>query len=239
MVALSTLILAPMSQLGCATACSGVTEDKSSTVRSGPPLAVSVIQRTSSIRPPSRHWKIALCSLSTGRRVAPCFATAAVITSPAETSASLLASAMVPPSSIAAMTGPRPAQPTIAATVISTGLAAASQSARLPPAASIPEPSSAARSSTRQLSSATTAISARNSFAKAASSETLQLAVSATTRQPFASRRIRSSVEVPTEPVAPRMEIERLMKAPASKSRPRWRQEECRQFGRTRRHGPE
>ena len=46
------------------------------------------------------------------------------LASPADTSASLLARAIVPPCSIAAITGPSPAQPTIAATVRSTGLAA-------------------------------------------------------------------------------------------------------------------
>jgi len=50
-----------------------------------------------------------------GSSVAPWRATAAVMTSPADTSASLLARPMVPPCSIAAMVGARPAQPTMAA----------------------------------------------------------------------------------------------------------------------------
>ena len=40
-------------------------------MRNGPPLAVRMIFETSSMRLPARHWKIALCSLSTGRIVAP------------------------------------------------------------------------------------------------------------------------------------------------------------------------
>ena len=39
--------------------------------RNGPPLAVRINLATSSERLPARHWKIALCSLSTGRIVAP------------------------------------------------------------------------------------------------------------------------------------------------------------------------
>ena len=84
-------------------------------VRNGPPLAVRMILATSSLRLPARHWKIALCSLSTGSRVAPLDCAASVISSPAVTSASLLASATVLPASTAAMTGRSPAQPTIAA----------------------------------------------------------------------------------------------------------------------------
>ena len=41
-----------------------------------------------------------------------------------------------------------------------------------------------------------------------------QFAVSATTRQSSRSRRTRSSVEAPIEPVAPRMEIERVIDQP-------------------------
>ena len=171
-VAESTLILAPIDQLGCATACAGVAARSCSGLqpRSGPPLAVSVIRRTSAGSLPARHWKIALCSESTGSSVAPCRATAAVITSPAETSASLLASATIPPCSIAAIVGASPAQPTIAASVTSAPRAAASTSPAGPPAAAMPLPASASRSSGSRLSSDTTASSAPNSRASAASS---------------------------------------------------------------------
>src|SRR5690606_31155379 len=208
----STVIFAPMSQFGCLSACAGLAARNCSRLhsRNGPPLAVSVIERTSSTRPAWRHWKIALCSLSVGSSVAPWRSTAAIITSPAETSASLLASATTPPCSIAAMVGAKPAQPTIAETVTSAPRAAASTSAAAPPAASTPLPASASRKAGRQDSSATTASSAPNSRASAASSAAWQLAVSATTRHSARARRTRSSVEAPIEPVAPRIVIERI-----------------------------
>src|SRR3546814_11164677 len=37
----------------------------------GPPLAVRMMRRTWSMRPPARPWNLAYCSLSTGRNVAP------------------------------------------------------------------------------------------------------------------------------------------------------------------------
>ena len=58
----------PMSQVGCASACSGVTSASSARVRprNGPPLAVRISRRTSSARSPRRHWASAECSESTG-----------------------------------------------------------------------------------------------------------------------------------------------------------------------------
>ena len=58
----------PIAQVGCAMACSGVTSASSARVRprNGPPLAVSTSRRTSSARPPTRHWASAECSESTG-----------------------------------------------------------------------------------------------------------------------------------------------------------------------------
>ena len=145
MVAESMLIFAPMSQLGCATACAGVTPRISSSEKdlNGPPLAVRVILRTWSILPPDRHWNIALCSLSTGNNAAPDRRTAAIINAPAETNASLLAKATVLPASIAAIVEGNPAQPTIEAIVQSTLRLAASTSASAPAAASIPVPANA------------------------------------------------------------------------------------------------
>ncbi len=67
-------------------------------------------------------WKMALCSESTGSKVAPASRTARSITSPAQTSASLLASAMAPPRWIAASVDGSPAAPVIAAMVQSTGM---------------------------------------------------------------------------------------------------------------------
>ncbi len=58
----------PMSQVGCASACSTVTPSRSSALRprNGPPLAVSTSRATSSRAPPRRHWASAECSESTG-----------------------------------------------------------------------------------------------------------------------------------------------------------------------------
>ena len=64
-------------------------------------------------------WKIALCSLSTGRIGTLCFFARGMIRCPAVTRVSLLARAMVFPLSIAAIVGRMPIMPTIAVTSIS------------------------------------------------------------------------------------------------------------------------
>src|SRR5437588_12981924 len=91
--------LRPIVQFGCATASAGVAAAITSgeAVRNGPPLAVRIIFETWSRRLPARHWKIALCSLSTGSSVAPAAVAASVISAPAVTSASLFASATTRP----------------------------------------------------------------------------------------------------------------------------------------------
>ena len=115
-------------------------------VRNGPPEAVSTICSTAPRLPSASAWKIALCSESTGSSVAPASRTARSITSPAQTSASLLASATAPPRRIAASVDGRPAAPVIAAIVQSAGSAAAATTASAPPAVAMPVPASAARS---------------------------------------------------------------------------------------------
>eukprot|EP01022_Parablepharisma_sp_SALTPOND_P013892 TRINITY_DN1866_c0_g2_i1.p1 TRINITY_DN1866_c0_g2~~TRINITY_DN1866_c0_g2_i1.p1 ORF type:complete len:1951 (-),score=559.27 TRINITY_DN1866_c0_g2_i1:2287-8139(-) len=82
MVAESTEILRPMTHLGCATASSTVTRSRvlTSRVRKGPPEAVRRIFSTpwaaiERLQPAGRHWKMALCSLSMGSRLAPWVAT--------------------------------------------------------------------------------------------------------------------------------------------------------------------
>ena len=69
-----------MLQFGWATASSGVTFRISSNSRSrkGPPLAVSMIRSIVSARSRSKHCQIALCSLSTGSRMAPHRATSSI-----------------------------------------------------------------------------------------------------------------------------------------------------------------
>ena len=68
---------------------------------------------------PCKDWKIAECSLSTGRMETPfCFANGIIIC-PAVTSVSLFASAISLPASIAAIVGRTPSIPTMAVTKIS------------------------------------------------------------------------------------------------------------------------
>ena len=73
MVAESMLILAPMDHTGWRSAASGVARAISSVEarRNGPPDAVSTMRSTASRLPSAIAWKIALCSESTGSRVAP------------------------------------------------------------------------------------------------------------------------------------------------------------------------
>ena len=79
-------------------------------------FVVSVNDATVSGRAPCRHWKIALCSLSTGISVGPSSvsAQAAITIFPPATSASLLASSTCSQTSSAAQTASRPAMPTMA-----------------------------------------------------------------------------------------------------------------------------
>src|SRR5207344_2765737 len=94
-VAESIVILAPIYQLGCWSARSGVTSCNSSRLRvqRAPPDAVKIRRRTSSLRWPSNDWKIALCSLSTGKIRTPCRRASSCINFPAMTIGSLLAKA--------------------------------------------------------------------------------------------------------------------------------------------------
>ena len=68
-VAESIVIFGPMRHVGCASASSGVTSASSSRVRprNGPPEPVSTSVSHLVGRGPSRHWKSAECSLSTGQ----------------------------------------------------------------------------------------------------------------------------------------------------------------------------
>ena len=136
-VELSTEILAPMLQLGCATACSGVTPSSSSRFfpRKGPPEPVSRILCSSPFPLPVRHWKMAECSESTGTISAPFSFARAMTRSPAQTSVSLLARAMRFFASIAASVGRRPTAPD---TAVTTQSLSSSVAASIRP--SMPEP---------------------------------------------------------------------------------------------------
>ena len=103
MVAESIVIFAPMVQRGCFKACSLVTERICSFVkpRNGPPDAVRMMRRKGLPALPCRHWKIAECSLSTGRKSTPYLLTASMMRLPPATSVSLLANAMAFPARMA------------------------------------------------------------------------------------------------------------------------------------------
>ena len=134
-----------MRQVGCATAWAGVASRIAAMLcsRKGPPLHVRVIFSIPSTRVKSKHCQIALCSLSTGSRVAPCAATSRMKRLPAQTSTSLLAKATMRPWRTAASVGSSPAAPTIPAITQSAGRSAASTRAARPHATAIPEPDSA------------------------------------------------------------------------------------------------
>ena len=110
------MIFGPMRQVGCASACSGVTSSSSARVRprNGPPEPVSTSVSTCSGSRPSRHWKSAECSLSTGRIRPPPRSRAARASSPAATRLSLFASARSTPRSSAQSVAWTPAKPTTA-----------------------------------------------------------------------------------------------------------------------------
>ena len=74
---------------------------------------------SSSCALPMRHWKMAECSLSTGSRATPFFATASMTMEPPATRVSLLARAMSIPASMAASVGRSPTMPETAVSSIS------------------------------------------------------------------------------------------------------------------------
>ena len=121
MVAESMVILRPITHEGCFNACSTVMPAKSSrgVCRNGPPEAVRIRRRTDSVGRPSRHWKIAECSLSTGSTFTPCLRASAMTISPAMTRISLEATAISFPARIAASAGCNPAVPTMAISTMS------------------------------------------------------------------------------------------------------------------------
>ena len=73
--------------------------------RKGPPEAVSQRRRTELEGLPSRHWKMAECSLSTARTRTPCSRASRMTISPAMTRISLEATAMSLPARMAASAG--------------------------------------------------------------------------------------------------------------------------------------
>ncbi len=110
-------IFGPICQVGCRSARSGVTSGQLAAPTgpgTAPPDEVRITRRTSLGPPQARAWKIAECSLSTGRIVAPRRRARSITSGPATTSVSLLARATVLPASSAAQVPSSPAAPTIA-----------------------------------------------------------------------------------------------------------------------------
>ena len=131
------VIFCPIAQLGCFKASSTRICSSSSLFlpRKGPPDAVISSLSMVLSRSPFRHWKIALCSLSTGRIFTPHCRAKGIIRCPAVTSVSLLARAMSFPALMASIVGRIPIIPTIAVTRISdSSIAASSSRPSMPPA---------------------------------------------------------------------------------------------------------
>ena len=134
-VAESMVIFAPMSHVGCFRASAAVTVCSCSFVnlRNGPPEQVSRIFSISLSPSPTRLWKMAECSLSTGRMGTWYSPASWQMSSPATTSVSLLARQIFFRARMAWMVGSRPEKPTMAVSTMSMGPASTmSQSAFAP-----------------------------------------------------------------------------------------------------------
>jgi len=120
-VAESIVIFRPITHEGCFNACSTVIDANCAcgVCRNGPPDAVSHRRRTDADGFPSRHWKMAECSLSTASTRTSCLRASRMTISPAITRISLDATAMSLPARIAASAGCSPAVPTIAISTMS------------------------------------------------------------------------------------------------------------------------
>ena len=169
-VALSTLILRPIDHFGCLTAISGVMPERSRRPRKGPPEAVKTIRADAraSSEAPTKHWKIALCSLSRGNRVAPERFTSSMRSAPPQTTLSLFARSKRFPARAARKVGSTPAAPTTACTTESTSGSPASSATAAAPArtsASTPAARRAAASSSFFDSVAIATMRGRNSRA--------------------------------------------------------------------------
>ena len=113
----STVIFWPMFQVGWfrASALEAFMIRSFGQVRKGPPEAVRKMRAGFCPFRPSRHWKMALCSLSTGSRVGTPFSTghSFITSSPPATRVSLLARRILLPARRAAIVTSSPATPTM------------------------------------------------------------------------------------------------------------------------------
>src|SRR5688572_8731937 len=215
-VAESTLILAPIAQVGWRSASSGRMWSQVSRGRSrnGPPEAVSTSRRTSSRRPPRSAWWRATCSLSIGRMRVPRALASRVSSRPAATSDSLLASARSLPASSAACTGRRPAAPTIAATTRPAPGWVAASSRPVSPTASRTPGGSSPRTAAAAPASTSATRSGWNSRAWATSASGCRpKAASATMRSLSGWWRTTSSALAPIEPVEPSSATPRVIES--------------------------
>ena len=203
------VIFAPMDQFGCFKASSTWTFFICSLVhpRNGPPDAVNRIFSILFPCSPFKHWKIALCSLSTGRRRTFFSFTSGMMRCPAVTRVSLFARAMSFPASIAAIVGRMPIMPTTAVTRISyPSMTAISKSPSMPETIFVPVSATRTASSFAFSSSQTPQIFGENSrIWLSSASMFLPAAIPTTSISPFA--RTTSKVWVPMEPVEPRIAI--------------------------------
>src|SRR5215216_4899868 len=121
MVAESMVIFGPIRHVGCLSASSGPasTSLALSNEKKGPPDAVNKTSLISSLRLPSRHWKIAECSESTG--IMRLLGARLITHSPPATSDSLLARATRLPACRAPTVAARPAKPTMPFRTMSDG----------------------------------------------------------------------------------------------------------------------
>ena len=169
---------------------------------------------------PWRHWKMALCSESTGKSGTRRSRAAWVMRGPAITSVSLLASAIALPDWMAAIVGRSPAPPTMPERTTSASTCEAS----------VTSPDAPEKISGRGCGSArTTASTARESVIarargrcfrhrSAMSSGLEPRAASPSTRNRVGNWSTSSSVRRPMEPVAPRR-MTRFMRRPAGRRR--------------------
>ena len=203
------VIFCPIAQVGCLRASSGRTSLRLSAVRprNGPPEAVSQILSMRFPASPFRDWKMALCSLSTGRIGTPFDEARGIMICPAVTSVSLLASAIFLPLSIAATVGRTPTMPMMAVTKYSNpSMEATSRSPSMPVRIFTSRSRTRSRRSFAAASSHMTATPGRNSRICSSISPTLCLAQSAVTSMSPCCLAT-SSVCRPMEPVEPKIAI--------------------------------
>ena len=107
----SIVIFAPIDQFGCFNAWALVTWANCSRLkpRKGPPEAVNITFSIGLWDSPTKHWKMAECSESTGKIGTPISRAKGIIRAPATTKVSLFAKAIGLPALIAFTVGNKPA----------------------------------------------------------------------------------------------------------------------------------